>query len=224
MPPHGGKGKNKVKESRQSRSRNTTPGSVGAAAVSTGVGAAAGNTAYLEIQIVKLTIPASVSYDEILEKHRGSGGIPDPKHLEVLASNLNTLSQLAQERGQACDGGMRELSKRRKERLEEEREKEQATREAEERESLKRVAEDEEDARGRKGTKVKKRKERSSIREERPLTHGAHGLTRQDGGDNAMTGTFLKMPLLSISFVSSLLPMSALISLFCSALLLKQVL
>ena len=189
MPPHGGKGKNKVKENRQSRSRNTTPGSVGAAAIITGAGLGAGHTSYLEIPIIKLTIPTIVSYDEILEKYRGSGGIPDPKHLDVLANNLNILSQSAQERGQACDGGMRELSKRRKESLEEEREKEQAPREADERESLKRGAEAEEDTRGRKGTKVKKRKEHSSIREERPLTHGAHGLTRQDGGDTAVAGT-----------------------------------
>ncbi|KAL9003477.1 MAG: hypothetical protein Q9188_003656 [Gyalolechia gomerana] len=42
-------------------------------------------------------------------------------------------------------------------------------------------AEDEE-ARGRKGLKTKKvKKERSSVREERPLAVGAHGLARQDG-------------------------------------------
>ncbi|KAL9103554.1 MAG: hypothetical protein Q9187_008995, partial [Circinaria calcarea] len=78
---------------------------------------------------------------------------------------------------------MRELSVRRKEREAEERDREKANREAEERESRKRAAEDEEESRARKGGKLKKRKDRSSIREERPLTHGAHGVARQDGLD-----------------------------------------
>ena len=176
MPPIG-KGKTKVKDGRQSRSRNTTPGSVVSATAST----IAASTMYLEIDIGKLMIPSNILYDDILERHGGSGGIPDPKHLEALAGDLNTLSLLAESRGSACDGGMRKLSDRRKERIEEERELELATREAEEKANLKRVAEDEELERGRKSSKVKKRKDRSMIREERPPTHGAHGVARQDG-------------------------------------------
>ena len=177
MPPVGNKGKSKAKEGRQSRSRNTTPGSVVSAPAST----MAAYTMYLDIDIGKLMIPSNILYDDILERHGGSGGIPDLKHLEALAGDLNTLSQLADSRGNACDGGMRKLSDRRKEKIEEERELEQATREAEEKATLKRVAEDEELERGRKSSKMKKRKDRSSIREERPLTHGAHGVARQDG-------------------------------------------
>ncbi|MCJ1405791.1 Transcriptional regulator [Xylographa trunciseda] len=176
MPPLGGKGK-KGKEGRQSRSRNTTPSSVASASASV----VSAHTAYLDIAISHFNIPSNVLYDDILERHGGSGGIPDPQYLETLANELKALSQLAEARQNACDGGMRKLSDRRKERIEEERELDQANREAEERANLKRAAEEEELDRGRKGGKLKRRKERSTVREERPLTHGAHGVARQDG-------------------------------------------
>jgi transcriptional adapter 3 len=84
---------------------------------------------------------------------------------------------------------MREISKAQKERLEDEREKERLKRDAEEKENLKKVAEDEDDGRGRKMPKPKKpKKERSDLREERPLTHGAHGIARQDGLDLPVKG------------------------------------
>ena len=185
MPPGSSKGKSKAKEGRQSHSRNTTPSSVVSAAVSVMSSQAPmsmlSHTVYLEIPINQLNIPSDVSYEEILEKHGGSGGIPDPVHLQAIANDLNTLSSLAQARNTVCDAGMRKLADRRKERIEEERELEQANREAEEMANLKRAAEDEELDRGRKGAKVKKRKELSRIREERPLTRGAHGVARQDG-------------------------------------------
>jgi transcriptional adapter 3 len=75
--------------------------------------------------------------------------------------------------------------------LEEQREREKAEREMEEvREKMKRDVEDEDDEiRGRKSGKVKKRKDRSSVRDERPLVHGAHGLVKQDGLDVLMEGT-----------------------------------
>ena len=185
MPPGSSKGKSKAKEGRQSHSRNTTPSSVVSAPLSVVSSQAPlsslAQTSYLETPITQLHIPSDVSYDEILEKHGGSGGIPDPIHLQAIAHDLNTLSTLAETRGAVCDGGMRKLSDRRKERVEEDMEIEQANREAEAKAKLKRAAEDEELDRGRKGAKVKKRKELSSIREERPLTHGAHGVARQDG-------------------------------------------
>ncbi|MCJ1229817.1 Transcriptional regulator [Toensbergia leucococca] len=180
MPPLGGKGKSKGREGRQSRSRNTTPSSIVSLSASIGPS----TTAYLDIPIGHLMVPTNINYDDILERHGGGGGIPDPKHLETMANDLKTLSQLAETRGQACDGGMRELAKRRKEKVEEEREREQATREAGEKESIKRAAEDDDDTKGRKKNKVKKPvRERITAAEERPLTHGAHGLARQDGLD-----------------------------------------
>lgn len=185
MPPLAGKGKSKGREARQSRSRNTTPGSVVSAAVSVGTA----HTAYLDIPIGSLVIPTNISYDDILERHSAGGGIPDPKHLETLANDLKVLSQLAQTRCQAYDAGMRELVERRKGAIEDETERAQASRAAEEKESMKRAAEDEDDAKGRKGGKLKRRKDKSSAAEERPLTHGAHGVARQDGVGTLSKGT-----------------------------------
>lgn len=117
-----------------------------------------------------------------------------------MVKDLKQLCDLAATRNETCNAGMRALAEKRKDVLEEEREREherereQASRarEAEERESLKRaIEEDDEDARGRKGGKVKKRKASSSIREERPLNHGAHGLARQDGLDLPLKGMIL---------------------------------
>lgn len=142
-------------------------------------------------------VPTNISYDDILERHGGAGGIPDPSHLTIMAKDLKQLSELASARGDTCNVGMRALSERRKEALDEERQREQEARarEVEERESLhmlkKEAEEEEEEIRGRKGGKPKKKKERSSVREERPLAHGAHGLARQDGLDLPLKGTFV---------------------------------
>lgn len=186
MPPMGGKGKSKAKDGRQSRSRNTTPGSAASVPASAMTNT---RTTFLDMVIEHFMIPNHILYDDILERHGGSGGIPDPKHLEALANDLKGLSQLAETRQNACDGGMRKLSEKRKERIEEERELEQATREAEETATLKRAAEDEELDRGRRiGKNKKKKKDRSTMRDERPLTHGAHGVARQDGLGTAAKG------------------------------------
>lgn len=187
-PPLGGKSKPKVRDGRQSRSRNTTPFSNVSIPISVAVPAA---TAYLGVSIANLSDSTTINYNNILEQHSGGGGIPDPKDLENMANDLKTLSVFADTRCDACDGAMRELSKRRKEKVEDDKEREQVRRDAEEKGSSKRLAEDEEEARGRKGGKLKKiKKEGGIIKEERPLTHGAHGLARQDGIDLPVKGTF----------------------------------
>lgn len=133
-------------------------------------------------------VPTNVTYEHLLNQHGGGQGIPDPTSLNQMVDNLKMLSQLAEGRSRVCDGGMRELSKRRKERVEEEHRLEQENRDREEKASLKRAAEEEE-ARGRKSLKTKKlKKERSSVREERPLAVGAHGLARQDGRESTPQG------------------------------------
>ncbi|KAL8945703.1 MAG: hypothetical protein Q9222_007796, partial [Ikaeria aurantiellina] len=180
MPQLSGGNKAKSRDGRQSRSRNTTPSSNISIPISSSV---ASHTSYLEIDLAKLMIPQNVTYDQILSQHGGSQSIPDPSSLNQMADNLRMLGQLSEERGSACDKGMRALSEKRKERVEEEHRLEQENRDREEKASLKRAAEDEE-ARGRKSLKTKKvKKERSSVREERPLAVGAHGLARQDGLD-----------------------------------------
>lgn len=185
MPPSGGKSKSKVRDSRQSRSRNTTPSSIASVPLSV---AGQPNTAYLDIPIVKLMVPSTVSYEEILEPCGGGGGILDPKNLMNMGYELGYLGQVAVTRGESCDGALRELSTKQKGRIAE-REAERAKREGEEKESSKRAAEDDDEGRGRKGMKFKKmKKERSSVREERPMAHGAHGLARQDGGGPSVKG------------------------------------
>lgn len=146
------------------------------------------HTTYLEYPLAKLMVPSTVNYDKILDRHGGGGGIPDPLHLQTMTEDLKTLAQLAEARSQVLDDGMREMAKRKKdfEREEKERlEKEQALREltakAEEQARLKKEAEDEENVRARAGAQLKKKNERNNVQEERPLTHGAHGLARQDG-------------------------------------------
>ena len=149
------------------------------------------NTAFLDIPISNLAVPTNVKYEDILERHGGNGGIPDPKHLETIADSLKMLAKLAQSRTEYNDLGMRALSAKRKEVLEQEREREQEAREHERKETARREAEEEEEARERKSGKAKK-KERSRVREEkpqdRPLNHGAHGLARQDGLDLPLKG------------------------------------
>ena len=183
MPPLATKGKGKVKDGRQSRSRNTTPSSVPSSVVSAPISTGpVACTAYLEVPLTSLNALTATSYDDILERYR-AGVLPDAQQLMALATDVRSLADAADTRGHVCDGGMRELSGRRKEKLEEERAEEQAARDAEEKENLKRAAAEEAEARERKLPKIKKKqqKERSRVREERPLTHGAHGLARQDG-------------------------------------------
>lgn len=181
MPP-ANKGKGKGRETKPSRSRNTTPSS--GLSATTALSSVSG---YLDNDVSKVLVPAIPQYSEILEKLGNGGTIPDSKSLESLIDHLKTLSQLAETRGDACNAGMRELSQRRKEVLEDQREQEQL--EAEERLKMKREAEDEEEgSRASKGGKLKKRKERVS-KEERPLAHGAHELTKQDGSELKAEGT-----------------------------------
>jgi transcriptional adapter 3 len=178
--PLAGKGKSRGRDARQSRSRNTTPSSGLSASTTTGTSSVPG---YLDHDVSKLFSPSAVQYADILERLGGGGTIPESKTLELLIEHLKTLSKLAEERGDFCNAGVRELSQRRKEVLEDQREQEQMERDAEERLKMKREAEDDEDgSRALKGGKLKKRKERPS-KEDRPLAVGAHEATRQDGSE-----------------------------------------
>ncbi|KAE8149650.1 histone acetyltransferases subunit 3-domain-containing protein [Aspergillus avenaceus] len=174
--PSANKGKGKGREARPSRSRNTTPSSSFSAPT------AAPASSYLDNDVSKLLVPASAQYGEILDRMGGVGLIPDSKSLETLMEHLKTLSQLAEARSDACNAGIRELSQKRKEVVEE-------PEHDSERPKMKREVDEEEDSKALKGGKLKKRKERgSSSREERPLAHGAHELSRQDGGETKVEG------------------------------------
>ncbi|KAL4928555.1 histone acetyltransferase NGG1 [Aspergillus undulatus] len=178
--PSANKGKGKGRDARPSRSRNTTPSSGFSAAPT----ATSPPISYLENDASKLVVPTTVQYVEILERMGGVGPIPDSKALELLMEHLKSLSQSAEARGDACNAGIRELSHKRKEVADEPDPYEGSDR------KMKREADDDdEDSRAAKAGKLKKRKERgSSSKEERPLTHGAHELSRQDGGETKVEG------------------------------------
>nr|UZT55601.1 acetyltransferases subunit 3 [Monascus ruber] len=178
MPP-AHKGKGKGRDARQPRSRDTTPNSE--FGTTPAVSLSVPSPRYLENDVSKLLLPSTIQYSEILDRTGGLGPIPDSKSLASLMEQLKTLSQLAEERGDACNAGIRELSQRRKEVAEDH--------DSGERMRLKREAEDDEEtSRVHKGGKWKKRRERGSLKEERPLSHGSHELARQDGAETKVEG------------------------------------
>lgn len=173
--PSAYKSKGKGRDARQSRSRNTTPSNAGS--VPTVVPPLPG---YLENDVSKLIDLANGQYTDLLDLVAGPN-IPDSKTLETLVDHLKSLSDMADARGEACNAGMREMSQKRKDVLEDT----ELSREVGERAKLKR--ETEEDDEIPKG-KTKKRKERASAKEERPLNHGAHDVARQDGAETKVEG------------------------------------
>jgi transcriptional adapter 3 len=165
LPSQKGTGK-KGRDARQSRSRNSTPNLPANTSVSQ---LDKGTTALLGLSVAVLLVP-----DDIPDV---GSAIPSSKDLETLAQKLQTLVTAIENRGNICDKGMRSLAALRKERLEEI----ESDRRDEERKE--RVKADEEERGRHKANKVKKRKDISTSREERPLTHGAHGLAPQDGSN-----------------------------------------
>lgn len=173
----GNKSKGKGREPRGSRSRNTTPSSALSASTFAGTAVAVG---YLDNDVSKLIAPTTIQYADILNEVGGVNQIPDPKSLETLVEQLRTLSQLAEARGDACNAGMRELSQKRKDLLEEQREREQVGHPTEKLKLKREAEDDEQESRISKGIKLKKRKEKGMPKEERPLAVGAHDVARQD--------------------------------------------
>lgn len=168
MPPQPGQkgtGKKGRDAARQSRSRNSTPGSSFPLADT--------HTAFLDLPIKSFR-----TSDDLNETYGTT--IPSSKDLEALLERLNKLTDVVDTRGTVCDRGMRLLSQARKDRLEE---IENERRDEERKEQLKKDAADEEERGRNKMGKIKKRKDLSTAREERPLTHGAHGLAPQDGSN-----------------------------------------
>ncbi|CZR54848.1 related to NGG1-general transcriptional adaptor or co-activator [Phialocephala subalpina] len=170
LPSQKGTGK-KGRDARQSRSRNTTPSLVGPGSSIPQSDSA--TTAFLELPI------SSFRTSDDLNETYGST-IPSSNDLEALLKRLDKLIEVVDTRGNVCDRGMRMLSQARKDRLEE---IETERRDEERKERLKRDAADEEERGRNKANKMKKKKDLSTAREERPLTHGAHGLAPQDGSN-----------------------------------------
>ncbi|OOQ86354.1 transcriptional regulator Ngg1 [Penicillium brasilianum] len=175
--PSAYKSKGKGRDARPPRSRNTTPSNAGG----TTAVAAPPLPGYLENDVTKLIDLANDQYTDVLDLVAGPN-IPDSKTLESLVEYLKSLSDMADARGETCNAGMREMSQKRKEVMEDQ----EISREVSERAKLKRETEDDDDLVHK--AKLKKRKERSSTKEERPLNHGAHDVARQDGAETKVEG------------------------------------
>lgn len=175
--PSAYKSKGKGRDARQSRSRNTTPSNAGGPQVV--IPPSLPN--YLESDVTRAIDVANNQYTELLEMVAGPN-IPDSRTLETLVEHLNNLSDMADTRGEVFNAGMREMSHKRKEIIEDP----ELSREVADRAKLKRETEDDDDP-IHKG-KLKKRKDRGSMKEERPLSHGAHELSRQDGAETKIEG------------------------------------
>lgn len=188
MPP-AAKSKTKGGAARRSRSRNTTPSS----SVGPIMDANASDTAYLELPLSSLMVPANVTYKGLLERYSVDTSIPDSKSLNELSESLVLLKELAKQRGEVCDRGMRALVSRRKDRVEEEaQERHRREQEDHRKEKIKRdrAAKDEEGAQEKPAGKLQRISKEKKAREERPLAQGAHGVARQDGMDTDMKGTY----------------------------------
>lgn len=172
LPSQKGTGK-KGRDARQSRSRNTTPSLTGASSIPPG---SAGSTAYLE-----LPKSSFQTADDLTDKY--TTVIPNSQELGDLLERLNALTKQAEARGAVCDRGMRMLAQARKDRIEE---IETERRDEENKERVKKEVADEEERGRNRANKIKKRKDMSTSREERPFTHGLHGLAPQDGSGTAL--------------------------------------
>ncbi|KAF7713816.1 Uncharacterized protein PECH_005827 [Penicillium ucsense] len=177
--PSASKSKGKGRDPRQSRSRNTTPST--AVSMSTTSAPAPPARRYLENDVSNLIGIAQEQYSNVLDLV-GGPNIPESRTLESLVEHLKSLSDMADARGEVCNAGMREMSQKRKNVMEDQ----DLDRENGERKKMKRETEYDDDP-VHKG-KLKKRKERSSAKEERPLSHGAHGVARQDGAETRVEG------------------------------------
>jgi transcriptional adapter 3 len=158
MPGQKGPGKKGSRaDSRQSRSRNTTPSSFGA-------GTVAPTSDATETLLTELPIKAFSTYDGF--DVNATQSIPDSRGLEIMIEQLEALTKIAETRGVHADRGMRGLAILKKDKLKEMEMDEQRT-----------------TTRREDGEESRKRKKDSSRAKDRPLTHGAHAAAPQDGSN-----------------------------------------
>ena len=108
MPPlsSAAKSKNKIRESRRSRSRNTTPSSVLSAGTSSALPSV---TPYLELDISRLLISDHPQYSDALEKLESRHGVLEPKQLSLIIDQLKYLGDSAEKRAESCENAIRRL-------------------------------------------------------------------------------------------------------------------
>ncbi|KAF1813732.1 hypothetical protein P152DRAFT_457094 [Eremomyces bilateralis CBS 781.70] len=146
---------------RSSASRNTTPASASAVSVSIDLPP---SSSYFQTNLAPSSAPATV--EDILDDGGAGQAPPSAAAIHSMQDEVKSkVVSILNARGETCERLIRELSKKRKERIERNREKERLEREAEERK--------------RKQKQTKKREKD----DERPPAVGAHGVTRQDGAE-----------------------------------------
>ena len=152
---------------RRSRSRNTTPMS----ASSLSAVDAPMHSPYLTTSFAAHAIPLSDSpVEDLFEGHGSSANPPSASTLRNIHENIRTqVLNTVKPRGEICERLMRELSHKRKERMERTRQREMDERAAEER---------------KKNTAITPKKRGRDDDNTRPPAVGAHGVARQDGADN----------------------------------------
>lgn len=174
------KGKTGKSRSRDSRSlsRATTPPAPSSPPAT--------DSAYLHTPLASLLVPPAVSIESLIEQRHSpsSTNPPSAASLHALHDDIaNRVLSHVRVRGEVCDRGMRELSKKRKERVEEHRAREEE-----------REREDERRKREMKKAAKKREREDEAAEAARPPAVGAHGLASQDGTDAHKTKTEPRLP------------------------------
>lgn len=153
MPPLGSasKSKGKTRDSRRSRSRNTTPSSV----ISAGTAPPGPTrTPLLELETAKLLVSAKPSYADITEYLESHGTRFEPKSLHEIIDQLKHLSDAAEKRAESCEKAIRVIHEQKKELESEQQERERQA------EQARRVKARKEESHSQKNPKAKKRKDR----------------------------------------------------------------
>lgn len=106
MPPLGSasKSKQKHKDARHSRSRNTTPSSVISAPT---FPSAPSTTPFLQLETSKLLVASQPSYTDILERLETKPSNLEPKQLQDTIDQLKQLSDSAEKRIDSCEKAIR---------------------------------------------------------------------------------------------------------------------
>jgi transcriptional adapter 3 len=154
MPPLGSasKGKNKTRDGRRSRSRNTTPSSVisaGTAPVGPTI------TPLLELEVSKLLVSPRPTYADIIDHLETQGSRLEPRSLHEIIDQLKHLSDSAEKRAELCEKAIRVIHEQKKDLESEQQDRERQA------EQARRPKARKEEATSQKNIKAKKRKERT---------------------------------------------------------------
>lgn len=155
MPPLGSasKSKNKQKDARHSRSRNTTPSSVLSASA---IASAPSTTPFLQLDTSRLLVASQPSYAEILDRLEIKPSNLEPRQLQDVIEQIKHLNDSAEKRIDSCEKAIRVIHDQLKDLDSEHKERERQA------EQARRIKARKEDASSQKNNKAKKRKDRDT--------------------------------------------------------------